>query len=318
MSDDQQYYAQLLEFAYGVVEQASKLILEGAAARWKLAGDEYEVKKNPVDLVTETDQAVEEFIKSAIAERYPDHKFIGEESSEGKDKPVLTDAYTWIVDPIDGTMNFIHANPNVGCSIGVTHNSRPVVGVIALPFLGRIYSAREGGGAFMNRTIPLPLTGGIPQPLTQLSHCMIAAEWGSDRRPDTIDVKLPNFRRLNGDPNKGILDGVMVHALRTTGATTINLAHVAAGELDMSWDAGCWAWDVTAAAIILKETGAFLQGGKEEFARDAPIGDVLMCRRYVAVRAVAPTATESAEEIQRRLSCELYSVVDEWTTPSML
>ncbi|GMK55104.1 hypothetical protein CspeluHIS016_0201600 [Cutaneotrichosporon spelunceum] len=289
MSGDQKYYAELLEFSYSLVEQASKLILDGAAARWKLTGDEYEVKLNPLDLVTETDQAVEEFIKTAIAERYPEHKFIGEESSEGKDKPVLTDAYTWIVDPIDGTMNFIHSNPNVGCSIGVTHNSRPVVGVIALPFVGRI-----------------------------LSHCMIAAEWASDRRPDTIDVKLKNLRRLNGDPNKGIADGVMVHALRTTGATTINLAHVAAGELDMSWDAGCWAWDVTAAAVILKETGAFLQGGKEEFARDAPIGDVLMCRRYVAVRAVPPTATETAEEIQRRLSRELYAVVDEWTTPSML
>ncbi|TXT09819.1 uncharacterized protein COLE_03753 [Cutaneotrichosporon oleaginosum] len=331
MSEVHQHdYAELLDFAYDLAERAAKLILDGATARWKQAEDEYEVKKNPVDLVTETDQAVEEFIKGAIAERYPEHKFIGEESSEGKAKPVLTDAYTWIVDPIDVSLRTRSPSPNVGCSIGVTHNSRPVVGVIALPFLGRIYSAHEGGGAFMNRTIPLPLTGGIPQPLTQLSHCMIGAEcasshgWrdlmkgGSDRRPETIDVKLPNFRRLNGDPNKGISDGVMVHALRTTGATTINLAHVAAGELDMSWDAGCWAWDVTAAAIILKEAGAFLQGGKEEFARDAPIGEVLMCRRYVAVRAVAPSRTESAEEIQRRLSRELYAVVDEWTTPSML
>ena len=83
-------------------------------------------------------------------------------------------------------------SPSVACSIGVAHQSRPVVGVIALPFLNQIvrrlistcyegatyvqYSAYEGGGAFMNRTTPLPLTGGVPQPLTDLSDCIISAE----------------------------------------------------------------------------------------------------------------------------------------------
>lgn len=88
----------------------------------------------------------------------------------------------------------------------------------------------------MNRTIPLPLTGGIPQPLTALSQCMIGAECelkplvgeltagGSDRRPDTIDVKLPNFRRLNGDASKGIEGGVMVHALRSMSAILSRLS----------------------------------------------------------------------------------------------
>lgn len=170
----------------------------------------------------------------------------------------------------------------------------------------------------MNRTTPLPLTGGIPQPLTALSQCLIAAEWGSDRRLETINIKLRSFKRLNGDPEKGVEGGVMVHALRTTGATTVNLVHVAAGELDISWDAGCWAWDVAAAAVILKETGALLAGGKELFARDAPIHEVVFGRRYVAVRALPATATETSEQIQRRLASELYDVVEEWTTPSMM
>ncbi|WOO81409.1 Protein qutG [Vanrija pseudolonga] len=304
-------YDEILEFAYALAEDAGKLILEGSAKRWR-AHQEYEVKKNPVDLVTETDQAVEDFIKAAIVAKYPSHKFIGEESSEGKAKPVLTDEYTWIVDPIDGTMN-----PMVGCSIGVVHRSRPVVGVINQPFLNRIFSAAEGRGAFMNRTTPLPLTGGIPQPLTQLNQCLIAAEWGSERSADTMDKKINSFRKLNGDPDKGIDGGKFVHALRTTGATTCNLVCVAAGELDISWDAGCWAWDVAAAAVILKETGAFFHGGKELYARDAPIGEILMSRRYVAVRALPPTDTETSEQIQRRLATELYEAVEEWTTPSM-
>ncbi|WOO81410.1 Protein qutG [Vanrija pseudolonga] len=278
-------YDEILEFAYALAEDAGKLILEGSAKRWR-AHQEYEVKKNPVDLVTETDQAVEDFIKAAIVAKYPSHKFIGEESSEGKAKPVLTDEYTWIVDPID-------------------------------PFLNRIFSAAEGRGAFMNRTTPLPLTGGIPQPLTQLNQCLIAAEWGSERSADTMDKKINSFRKLNGDPDKGIDGGKFVHALRTTGATTCNLVCVAAGELDISWDAGCWAWDVAAAAVILKETGAFFHGGKELYARDAPIGEILMSRRYVAVRALPPTDTETSEQIQRRLATELYEAVEEWTTPSM-
>lgn len=171
--------------------------------------------------------------------------------------------------PSECRRNITHPSPNVSCSIGVMHKRRPVVGVISQPFLNRIvsyaapsiangqFSARDGGGAFMNRTTPLPLTGGIPQPLSSLSHAMIAAECkqnytsllittgGSDRREVTITTKLNGFRRLNGDPAKGIEGGVMVHALRSesaerkltsaTGATTVNLVHVAAGELDISW-----------------------------------------------------------------------------------
>lgn len=68
---------------------------------------------------------------------------------------------------------------------------------------------------------------------------------------------------------------------------------------------------------MLKEVGAFFSGGKELFERDAPIGEVLMCRRYIAIRAVAPTETETSEQIQRRLAKDLYNVVEPWTTPSM-
>ncbi|EKD03546.1 inositol-1(or 4)-monophosphatase [Trichosporon asahii var. asahii CBS 8904] len=239
---DEQVYQEILEFAYDLVEKASKLILEGSAKRW--TSHDFATKKNAVD----TDGAVEEFIKKAIAEKYPDHKFIGEETSEVQGKPVLTDAFTWIVDPIDKASDI---SPMVGCSIGVTHNKVPVVGVISQPFLTRI--------------------------------CLVAAEWGSDRSIETVTPKLNSFKRLNGDPAKGIEGGVLCHALR----------------------------------IMLKEVGAFFSGGKELFERDASIGEVLMCRRYIAIRAVAPTETESSEQIQRRLAKDLYEVVEPWTTPSM-
>ncbi|WVQ79193.1 hypothetical protein IAT38_001289 [Cryptococcus sp. DSM 104549] len=297
-------YAEILEFAYGLAEKATATILDASAKRWTAASDLNE-KKNSVDLVTETDQAVEEMIKAAVAERFPAHKFIGEESYAAGDRPPLTDEYTWI-----GTMN-----PFVACSIGVAHKKRPVVGVIALPFLGQIYSAHLGGGAFMNRTAPLPLTGGIPQPLIELSRCMIGAEWGSDRSSSTFVHKCSSFSKLAGDPSKGIKGGVMAHALRTTGSTACNVAAIAAGQLDLYWDAGCFPWDVCAGAIIVEETGGYFSGGKDSL--DASIGDILMGRRYVFARVVPPTQFESARDIQRRLVRQLYDAVDEWTNEDM-
>lgn len=69
--------------------------------------------------------------------------------------------------------------------------------------------------------------------------------------------------------------------------------------------------------MIIAETGGLLHGGKDQFGRDAPIDEVIFGRRYVAVRAVAPTAEETSAQIQRRLAAELYSVVEEWSTPTM-
>ncbi|WRT69682.1 uncharacterized protein IL334_006672 [Kwoniella shivajii] len=290
-------YQEILEFAYGLAEKATDLILKGSAARWNKT-DEIEEKKNSVDLVTETDQAVEDMIKAAVAEKYPSHQLY---SYAAGDRPPLTDEFTWIVDPIDG----------------LTNDSFSVVGVIALPFLHQIFSARLGGGAFMNRTTPLPLTGGIPQPLTDLSKCMIGAEWGSDRTEQTFAKKTASFARLAGDPTKGVKGGIMAHALRTTGSTCCNVAAIAAGQLDVYWDAGCFPWDVCAGAIIVSETGGFFSGGKDAEAQNTTDADVLMGRRYIFVRALPPSKTESAEEIQRRLAKELYEVVDEWTNEDM-
>ncbi|KIR33259.1 myo-inositol-1(or 4)-monophosphatase [Cryptococcus deuterogattii MMRL2647] len=308
-------YSEIFDFAYDLAEKASKIILEASAKRWVSTSDLNE-KKNSVDLVTETDELVERMIKSAVAEKYPHHKFIGEESFAAGDRSPLTDEFTWIVDPIDGTMNFVHSYPFVACSIGVAHMKRPVVGVIALPFLNQIFSARLGGGAYMNRNIPLPLTGGIPQPLSDLSRCMIGAEWGSDRGLSTFKHKTSSFAKLAGDPNKGVEGGVMAHALRTTGSTACNAVAVAAGQLDIYWDAGCYPWDVCAAAIILNETGGFFAGGKDSL--DAPVDRVMMGRRYIFVRAVPATESESPSQIQHRLAREVYDVVDEWTNEDMM
>ncbi|WVW86943.1 hypothetical protein I302_108999 [Kwoniella bestiolae CBS 10118] len=274
-------YKTILEFAYELAEKATDMILKGSAARWTSNSDAA-AKMNSVDLVTETDQAVEDMIKAAIAEKYPSHKF-----------------------------------PFVACSIGVAHMSKPVVGVMALPFFNQIFSARLGGGAFLNRTTPLPLTGGIPQPLTELSKCMIGTEWGGDRSRQCMEKKTESLFRLAGDPSKGIEGGRMVHALRTLGSSVCTIAALVSGQLDMYWYAGCQPWDVCAGAIIVSEAGGFFSGGKDAFHRVAPMGEILMSRRYVFVRPVPDSETETREEIQRRLVKELYETVIEWTNEGM-
>ena len=105
-------------------------------------------KEHRSDLVTDTDRAVEEFLFTQLRQHFPDHRFIGEEGTN--DRVPLTDHPTWIVDPIDGTMNFVHTFPFVCVSIGLTVNQRPVLGVVYSPFLNKLYTAREGVGAQCN------------------------------------------------------------------------------------------------------------------------------------------------------------------------
>ena len=88
----------------------------------------------------------------AYRAKYPDHKFIGEESTAAADGKIdsFTNKPTWIIDPIDGTMNFVHSNPNVSISVGMTVNRKPVLGIVYLPAYDQMYSALKGAGATLN------------------------------------------------------------------------------------------------------------------------------------------------------------------------
>jgi len=107
-------------------------------------------KENSSDLVTDTDKECERLIISHLSSKFPNHKFIGEETSfEDKDTEI-TDDYTWVIDPLDGTTNFVHSYYFVTVSIGLIYKQKPIVGVIYNPILDRLYSAYENGGAFCN------------------------------------------------------------------------------------------------------------------------------------------------------------------------
>lgn len=205
-----------------------------------------------------------------------DNRFMGEETYKPGD--TLAAKPTFIVDPIDGTTNFFHGYPYMCVSLGLAIDKKPVVGVIFNPWTKALYTGIKGKGSYLTDPfhdhVKLPLRD--PEPLQDLSHCLVAVEWGSDRDGNDYDVKTKTFRRLAGSKDIG---GAMVHGIRSLGSAELNLCGVAAGALDVYWETGCWAWDVCAGWVILEEAGGKMVGamkGDWEPSVDQ--------RRYMAVR----------------------------------
>ncbi|GAA5905019.1 hypothetical protein JCM6882_002419 [Rhodosporidiobolus microsporus] len=299
-------FAAVHAFTIQLAKDAGRMILEGSSKRTSSGvgqgSDAVENKKNRVDLVTETDQAVEAFIKARIAETYPDFKFIGEESFAGGERVDLTDEPTFIVDPIDGTTNFVHAIDFVCCSIGVTYKQIPIIGVIYNPFLSKLYSARTGHGAWLNESTRLPLTYPSPPPLPSLGDAVIGVEWGSDRSKNVIEKKGRTFMRLAGD-GKEIEGGKMAHSLRSIGSAALNYSFVAAGQLDLYWEIGCWSWDVCAGTVLAREAGGKVYGkGGAPFAPQD-----LMGHHFFVVRAM-----EGGEAAQDKIAKEFFETCEEY------
>ncbi|MCJ1308823.1 hypothetical protein MMC25_002478 [Agyrium rufum] len=246
------------EFLIGLAQKAGEMIL--AAHPSTMTTD---TKKNSSDLVTQTDQAVETMVSTSLKEKYPSYEFLGEESFHPGLH--LSAAPTFVVDPIDGTTNFVHAHPYVSISLGFVYKSKPMVGVVYNPFTGELYHAVHGNGAFrsklevgsLTRPQKLPLRN-PPDPLKGLNQALVAVEWGNERDGNNWEVKTKTFSNLAGSSAVG---GAMVHSLRSLGSAALNLCAVASGTLDAYWEGGCWAWDVAAGIVILREAGGLLVSG---------------------------------------------------------
>lgn len=243
-------------------------------------------KKNSADLVTEYDRAVENMISISLKDKYPDYAFHGEETYDPAHP--LTDAPTFIVDPIDGTANFVHGFPCACVSLGFAVGRVPAVGVVYNPSTKNLYSAIKGKGAFLNRETRLPLKGENVEPLSGLTNALIGIEWGSDRSGQNWETKVRTFEKL-GQSKK--LGGAMVRAMRSMGSAALNLCAVAEGTLDLYWEGGCWEWDVCAGWVILAEAGGIMVDG-------SPGGweTRLDGRKYLAVRGAPAGQKEIVEE----------------------
>jgi myo-inositol-1(or 4)-monophosphatase len=240
-----------------------------------------DTKKNSADLVTETDKAVEDYISTTLRQEYPSYSFMGEETYTPGQR--LGPEPTFIVDPIDGTTNFVHGWPYISVSLGFAVERESVVGVVYNPFSGRLYHAVKGRGSFLRivrdgeffgeeqRLPTRPVT-----PLTGLDGCVVAIEFGSDRNGPNWRCKTKTWANLGASKSEG---GAMIHSARALGSAALNLCGVAEGSLDVYWEGGCWAWDVCAGWVILKEAGGIIVDGNPG-AWEIPITN----RKYLAIR----------------------------------
>ncbi|KAK4439442.1 putative MO25-like protein [Sesamum alatum] len=207
----------------------------------------YETKhvehKGEVDLVTETDKACEELVFNFLKERFPDHKFIGEETTAACGVSELTHEPTWIVDPLDGTTNFVHGFPFVCVSIGLTIERVPTVGVVYNPIMDEMFTAIRGKGAFLNGK-PIKASS-----QTELVKSLLATEAGTKRDKPTLDATT---NRINSLLFK-------VRSLRMSGSCALNLCGIACGRLDIFYEQGFGGpWDVAAGAVIVTEAGGLV------------------------------------------------------------
>ncbi|KAK4153361.1 inositol monophosphatase [Chaetomidium leptoderma] len=315
---------EIFVFAIQLGKDAGKLLLEAAQLRFNGNGQstqDFVEKDSAVDIVTKTDEDVEEFIKTSISLKYPDHAFVGEESySKGSSRAYLIDdaAPTWCVDPLDGTVNYTHLFPMFCVSIAFVVGGKPTIGVIYAPFLNQLFTACRGRGAWLNETQRLPLIRNPipPMPKNAPGGCVFSCEWGKDRkdRPDgNLYRKVESFLNMAAEVGGREGKGGMVHGVRSLGSATMDLAYTAMGAFDIWWEGGCWEWDVAAGIAILQEAGGLVTtANPPESPLTAKIEEVKVgSRLYLAIRPAGPSEAESGREGQERTVREVWRRVRE-------
>ena len=196
------------------------------------------------DLLTEIDPLCQQVIAEKVAEAFPTHKFLGEESVGAGDAAsaealdnLIGSEWLWIVDPIDGTTNFVQGMPMSVISVGVAHRGNLVAGVIMDPYRNELFWASAGNGAFLNDK---QITTG---PERKLSDAVIAA--GS---PPNMRSIAPSLRGVNALMPE-------CRTLRMLGSACLHLAWIACGRLSAYFEPDLNSWDTAAGAVILREAG---------------------------------------------------------------
>ena len=188
------------------------------------------------DLVTNVDREAEQAIVYALLKAYPEHCVIGEEFGiQGKQDS----EFQWIIDPLDGTTNFVKGIPHIAVSIALRIKGRTEVGVVYDPIRDELFSASRGGGA-------------------QLNGYRIRVGQARDLDGCVLATAFPHRHRHHLDAYKKMFDGIFAECadIRRAGTASLDLAYVAAGRMDGYWELGLKPWDLAAGELIAREAGA--------------------------------------------------------------
>lgn len=218
-----------------VFTQVRNLSLEaGNIIRRQWPRTSHVTHKARIDLVTETDVAVEKFLSEHLPALVPESSLMAEESYSGE----ALGEWTWVVDPVDGTTNFVHRHPFVAVSIALCHKGQVVMGIVNAPMLNECYWAVRGHGAFVNETrLHVSQTQSLDQSMIAFGM------------PYTIDKDLDEWIALF----RPVLP--RAQAMRRCGSAAIDLSYVAAGIYDGFYEAGLRPWDAAAGWLLVEEAG---------------------------------------------------------------
>ncbi len=201
------------------------------------------VKTGLRDLVTEVDQGAEAMIRRLLKLHFPDHAVLGEEEMEPGAaayghaiRQAKAATYVWIVDPIDGTTNFVHGFPFFSVSIALAHKGEIVVGVVYDPLKAETFVAEKGKGAVLGNH-PLSVSRE-----TRLDEALVASGWDIE---SAFEFNRRSFQQVMP----------LVRNMRLGGSAALHLAYVAAGRLSGYWEFGLQAWDMAAGILLVQEAG---------------------------------------------------------------
>ena len=225
----------MLNTAVRAARSAGALIVRSLEKRQNLQID----TKGKNDFVSEVDRQAEAIIIKILHKAYPNHAILAEESgiaAAGKDKN-----YQWVIDPLDGTTNFLHGNPQFCVSIALQYKGRLNQAVIHDPLRNELYTTSQGVGAFLN-DYRMRVSG-----LKSLEGALLGTGFPF-RMQEHIDTYLDTFKALHP----------LVSDVRRAGSAALDLAYVAAGRLDGFWEIGLKEWDMAAGALLIQEAGGII------------------------------------------------------------
>ena len=202
--------------------------------------------KGPADFVTEADFAAQEVVKKSVLTAFPQHSVLGEEDLLPGNTPSTTE-FRWIVDPLDGTTNFVHGIPHYAVSLALEYKGRILVGTIYDPSRDNCFTASEGGGAFLDSR-PIHTSA-----VTKLSDAIAGTGFPANLQPDSPDLLVFNEALFR-------CEGV-----RRTGSASLNLCDIAAGRFDVLWGLSTKIWDIAAGVLLIQEAGGVVtspEGGE--------------------------------------------------------
>jgi len=205
------------------------------------------------DFVSEVDRMAEADIIATIRRSYPDHAFLGEESGRTGDSE-----FVWIIDPLDGTTNFLHGFPVFGVSLALAHRGRLEQGVVYDPMRQELFTASRGEGAQLDGR-RIRVSG-----QRNLESALIGTGFPFRGKESWLETYLPMLKAVIAS----------TAGVRRPGAASLDLAYVAAGRLDGFWEIGLKPWDMAAGCLLIQEAGgrvSDLDGGGDYLER----GDIL-------------------------------------------